>query len=58
MTKQEFIQKVGQKSGLSARDAGKAVDAFMETVTETLKAGDTVTGTAEGGQAALRQALH
>ena len=36
MTKQEFINRVAQKSGLSARDAGKAVDAFMESVTETL----------------------
>ena len=48
MTKQDFIQKVSQKSGLSARDAGKAVDAFMETVTETLKAGDTVNFTGFG----------
>jgi DNA-binding protein HU-beta len=35
LTKQDFIQKVAQKSGLSARDAGKAVDAFMETVNFT-----------------------
>ena len=48
MTKQEFIQKVATKSGLSSRDAGKAVDAFMETVTETLKAGDTVNFTGFG----------
>ena len=48
MTKQEFIQKVATKSGLSARDAGKAVDAFMETVTETLKAGDSVNFTGFG----------
>ena len=48
MTKQDFIQKVAQKSGLSARDAGKAVDAFMETVTETLKGGDSVNFTGFG----------
>jgi len=48
LTKQDFIQKVSTKSGLSARDAGKAVDAFMETVTETLKAGDTVNFTGFG----------
>ena len=40
LTKQEFIQKVGNKSGLSNRDAGKAVDAFLESITETLKSGD------------------
>jgi nucleoid DNA-binding protein len=38
LTKQDFIAKVAQKSGLSSRDAGKAVDAFMESITETLKA--------------------
>jgi DNA-binding protein HU-beta len=48
LTKQDFIQKVSTKSGLSARDAGKAIDAFMETVTETLKAGDNVNFTGFG----------
>ncbi len=36
MTKQEFIQRVSAKSGLSSRDAGKAVDAFLETITDAL----------------------
>ena len=48
MTKQEFVGKVAQKSGLSARDAAKAVDAFLDSVTETLKAGDAVTFTGFG----------
>ena len=48
MTKQDFINQVGQKSGLSARDAGKAVDAFLESITETLKAGDSVNFTGFG----------
>ena len=48
MTKQEFIQTVSQKSGLSARDAGKAVDAFMETITDTLKSGDSINFTGFG----------
>ncbi len=48
MTKQDFIQKVAQKSGLTARDAGKAVDAFLESVTETLKSGDAVNFTGFG----------
>ena len=48
MTKQEFVGKVATKSGLSARDAAKAVDAFLESVTETLKAGDAVTFTGFG----------
>ena len=48
MTKQEFIQKVASKSGLSTRDAGKAVEAFMDSVTETLKARDSVNFTGFG----------
>ena len=37
MTKQEFIDRVADKSGLSKRDAGEAVDAFLDTITETLR---------------------
>ena len=48
MTKQEFIQRVAMKSGLSNRDATKAVDAFMESVTETLKSGDSINFTGFG----------
>ena len=48
MTKQEFISKVGQKSGLSARDAGKAVDAFLEAIVDTLKDGGEVAFTGFG----------
>ncbi len=48
MTKQEFIQKVADKSGLTNRDAGKAVDAFMETVTDTLKSRDSINFTGFG----------
>jgi DNA-binding protein HU-beta len=48
LTKQEFIQRVAQKSGLTSRDAAKAVDAFMETVTETLKARDSINFTGFG----------
>jgi DNA-binding protein HU-beta len=48
LTKQEFIQRVAQKSGLTSRDAAKAVDAFMETVTETLKSRDSINFTGFG----------
>ena len=48
MTKQEFVDAVAGKTGLSKRDAGAAVDAFLDTVEETLKAGDTVTFTGFG----------
>ncbi|TMK72180.1 MAG: HU family DNA-binding protein [Actinobacteria bacterium] len=48
MTKQEFVNEVASKSGLSARDAGKAVDAFLESITETLRRKEEVTFTGFG----------
>ena len=48
MTKQEFVDVVAGKSGLSKRDAGEAVDAFLEAVTDALKAGETVAFTGFG----------
>ncbi len=56
MTKQEFISEVASKSGLSTRDAGKAVDAFMETITSTLKGGDSVSFTGFGKFSAAARA--
>ncbi len=62
MTKQEFVAKVAQKSGLTVRDAGKAVDAFMESVTDALRAGDEVPLTGFGKfstqQRAARQGVN
>ena len=48
MTKQEFVGKVAEKSGLSARDAGKAVEAFLESIQEALRSGETVSFTGFG----------
>jgi DNA-binding protein HU-beta len=48
VTKQEFVDKVADKAGLSRRDAGKAVDAFLETITDTLKGGGDVAFTGFG----------
>ena len=48
MTKQEFIDRVASKSGLSKRDAGAAVDAFLDSITDALKGGDTVAFTGFG----------
>ncbi len=48
MTKQEFIEAVAAKTGSSKRDAGEAVEAFLSTVEDALKAGDTVTFTGFG----------
>lgn len=48
MTKQDFVSEVARRSGLTGKDAGKAVDAFLETVTDTLKRGGDVTFTGFG----------
>jgi DNA-binding protein HU-beta len=48
VTKQQFVERVASKSGLSRKDAGVAVDAFLESVTEALRRGDDVTFTGFG----------
>jgi len=42
MNKAEFIDAVAAKAGLSKKDTKGAVDAVLETITETLVKGDTV----------------
>jgi DNA-binding protein HU-beta len=48
VTKQDFVSEVARRSGLTSKDAGKAVDAFLEAVTDTLKGGGDVTFTGFG----------
>lgn len=48
MTKQEFVAEVAKRAQLSNRDAGKAVDAFLDTVVDTLKGGGDVSFTGFG----------
>ena len=48
MTKQEFVDAVASKANISRRDAGSAVEAVLDTITETLKSGDSVTFTGFG----------
>jgi DNA-binding protein HU-beta len=48
VTKQEFVDRIASKTDLSKREAAQAVDAFLETVTETLKSGDQVSFTGFG----------
>ncbi|RXK01002.1 DNA-binding protein [Arcobacter sp. CECT 8986] len=42
MNKAEFIDAVATKAGLSKKDAKNAVDAVLETITETLVKKDSV----------------
>lgn len=48
MTKQEFVNEVASKSGLSSRDAARAVDAFLDSITDTLRRGEEVSFTGFG----------
>jgi DNA-binding protein HU-beta len=48
VTKQEFVDAVAQKSGLNRREAGQAVDAVLETITEALRQRDSVAFTGFG----------
>ena len=49
MNKSEFISAVAEKSGLSKVDAKKAVEAFVDTVSNELK---------EGGKVAARKGVN
>ena len=48
MTKQDFVDAVADKAGMSKRDAGVAVDAMLDCITDTLKNRDSVTFTGFG----------
>jgi DNA-binding protein HU-beta len=48
VTKQEFVDRVASKSGLSKRDAASAVDAFLDSITDALKSGEAVNFTGFG----------
>ena len=48
MTKQDFVDAVADRAGMSKRDAATAVDAVLDTITDTLKSGDSVTFTGFG----------
>ena len=48
MTKQDFVDAVSSKTGMSRRDAGTAVDAVIDCITDALRSGDAVTFTGFG----------
>lgn len=59
MTKTDLISAVAAKSGLTKKDAEKAVSAVLDTITETLTAGDKIAlvgfGTFEVRERAARE---
>jgi DNA-binding protein HU-beta len=48
VTKQDFVDEVAEKTGMSRRDAGTAVDAVIDCITDALRKGDAVTFTGFG----------
>ncbi|HGJ5885471.1 HU family DNA-binding protein [Arsenophonus nasoniae] len=62
MNKTELINKVTEKSGLAKKDAEKAVNAFTETITESLKSDTSVQlvgfGSFQVKQRAAREGRH
>jgi DNA-binding protein HU-beta len=48
VTKQEFVDQVASKSGLSRSDASKAVDAVLDSITDVLRSGQEVSFTGFG----------
>jgi DNA-binding protein HU-beta len=56
LTKQEFVNEVASKAGLSTRDATKAVDAFLDSITDALRRGQDVQFTGFGKFSTQRRA--
>lgn len=42
MNKNEFVDKVSEKAGMTKADAGRAVDAVFDAITDALRKGDDV----------------
>ena len=59
MNKTELVAAMAEKAGLSKKDAEKALNAFIESVEESVKAGDKVSligfGTFETRERAARE---
>jgi len=62
MNKNEFIDAIASKSGLTKKDASAALDATLQTITETLASGDSVSfigfGTFSVGTRAARSGVN
>lgn len=62
MTKVELVSKIADKCGSTKKDAEKALNAVIESVTEALQAGDKVSligfGTFEVKERAARQGVN
>jgi DNA-binding protein HU-beta len=48
VTKQQFVDNVAQKTGLSRKDASTAVDGVLDSITDALRSGEEVAFTGFG----------
>jgi DNA-binding protein HU-beta len=48
LTKQEFIDRIAQRANMEKREAARAVDAFLDTITDALTQGEEVAFTGFG----------
>jgi DNA-binding protein HU-beta len=48
VTKQEFVDKIASKTDMSRREAADAVDAVLDSITETLRSGGEINFTGFG----------
>ena len=62
MTKSEFVDQVANRSSLGKNEAGKAVDAVLETIQEAMQRGSDVTFSGFGkfhvAERGARQGVH
>ena len=56
MTKQDVVDAVANKTGMTKKDAGEAVEAVLDVVTSALRSGDAVTFTGFGKFSTSRRA--
>ena len=56
MKKAEFIDAVAEKSGLSKKDANEALNEILETITDALKGGKTVSFIGFGSFSTVKRA--
>jgi DNA-binding protein HU-beta len=48
ISKQKFVERLADKTGMGRREAGRAVEAVLDEITESLKRGDSVSFTGFG----------
>ena len=56
MNRNDFVRKTAEKTGLSKKDTDKALDGFIEVITDSLKSGEEIKITGFGKFEAAKRA--